>query len=104
MEFQSITCRSTLTPVCLVYCSARPCQNGRVWSRRYSAITTLIVAGLLSPRPHADPAAAIAQSSARTRRRRLVIEPILHFLLPIREALRRPRPGTFGARNAGSRL
>ena len=54
MEFQSITWRSTLTPVCLVYCSARPCQNGRVWSRLYSAITTLIVAGLPSPRPHAD--------------------------------------------------
>jgi hypothetical protein len=30
IEFQSTTCRSTLTPLCLLYWSASACQNGRV--------------------------------------------------------------------------
>ena len=37
-----MTRRSTFTPVCLVYCSASPCQKGFVWSLLYSAITTVM--------------------------------------------------------------
>src|SRR6266581_7121176 len=75
MEFQSMTWSSTFTPVCFVYCSDRPCQNVRVWSLLYSAMTTFIDRGLppeLSP--HAvRPSSATTLNSARARRPRLVI-------------------------------
>src|SRR5438093_13785463 len=75
MEFQSTTCSSTFTPVCFVYCSDRPCQNGRVWSLLYSAMTTLMDRGLPpEPSPHAlRPSSATTLNSARARRPRLVI-------------------------------
>ena len=70
-----MTCRSTFTPVCLVYCSARACQKGRVWSLLYSAITTLMDWGLSPPQPPGTSAAAPRRTRARKPRR--VIEPIL---------------------------
>src|SRR5882724_5918380 len=75
MEFQSTTWSSTFTPVCFVYWSDRPCQNGRVWSLLYSAMTTLMDRGLppeLSP--HAvRPSSATTLGSARARRPRRII-------------------------------
>src|SRR5689334_5646723 len=63
-----MTCRSTGVPCCLVYFAARSCQNGRVWSLLYSAITTLIAARLPNQSPQAArPKAARAISAIATR-------------------------------------
>src|SRR5262245_12528566 len=72
-----MTTRSTVVPLCLVYCSARPCQNGRVWSLLYSAITTLIERPPPSPHPASGNPAGPARSSTTIRRvrRRLVTAP-----------------------------
>src|SRR4029453_15733703 len=59
MEFQSTICSSTLTPVFLVYVSASVCQNGRVWSLLYSAMTTL-----MAETPLAGPLAGGSRSQA----------------------------------------
>src|SRR5437870_5288276 len=89
MEFQSTTCSSTFTPVCFVYCSDSPCQNGRVWSLLYSAMTPLMDGGL-APSPHAvKPSSATTLSRARARRPRLVIAA---------HTAARPRPSQQGPR------
>src|SRR5262245_62079858 len=61
MEFQSMIRRSTLTPVCFVYCSERACQNGFVWSLLYSAMTTVM--DLAPADPRSQPAATVSMTA-----------------------------------------
>ena len=71
-----MTRRSTFTPVCLVYCSARPCQKGFVWSLLYSAITTVMA--LPDPPPQALASAmAIALTVRVSTRRRFTVPSLL---------------------------
>src|SRR4030095_4259066 len=65
-----MTRRSTFTPVCLVYCSASPCQNGFVWSLLYSAITTVMAWPPPDP-PQAPTSAMATAPTVRTSMRRL---------------------------------
>ena len=78
-----MTRRSTFTPVCLVYCSASPCQKGFVWSLLYSAITTVMPplahdrrrsgGSTLRPRPASPSGGSPRQLLAQGLRQALVV-------------------------------